>query len=363
MKTNRILIITSLLIVLSFVLSACSGSAGLATSWPGLTVDAEGKTGYVAHGQFVYAINLENGTEQWRYPSEPSNAISFYAPPTLTEDGQLLVGGYDHKLYSINPQKNGELNWVFDQGGDRYIASPLAANGMIYAPNADRNLYALSSSGELVWKYTAGDPLWGTPTADGSIVYLAAMDHRIYALNGETGEPLWVSEDVGGAMVGQPVLYDSTLYLGTFNNELLGINTEDGAVKWRTATQGWVWSSPLLEDGKLYFGDLAGSLFAINAEDGSILWQLNYEDGETAGVSDRPLILDGTAYFSRDNGVLSTVDIAAGNLKWNKLLGGKLYAGPQLAGSLILIPSVETDAILLALDANGNQVWTFQPER
>ena len=64
----------------------------------------------------------------------------------LTPDGQLIVGGFDKKLYSLNPQ-TGQSNWQFTDAHDRFFGGVLVVNNMIYAPNADYNLYALNLKG------------------------------------------------------------------------------------------------------------------------------------------------------------------------------------------------------------------------
>jgi outer membrane protein assembly factor BamB len=81
-----------LLLLSVVVLSACSG--GQATvSWPGLTTD--GNTAYMAFNQFVYAIDLSTGQQLWRFPAEKAESnLSFYAPPVLVSDNQLLVGSF-----------------------------------------------------------------------------------------------------------------------------------------------------------------------------------------------------------------------------------------------------------------------------
>ena len=84
---------------IAVTLSACAGGVTTATSWPGLTVDDQ--YAYVAYNTQVYAVDLINGSERWRYPAEPDNKITFYADPSLSQDGQLIVGGYDFVLYSL----------------------------------------------------------------------------------------------------------------------------------------------------------------------------------------------------------------------------------------------------------------------
>jgi outer membrane protein assembly factor BamB len=47
---------------------------------------------YVSSGSFIYAVDVQNGREVWRYPAEADSKLLFYATPVLTEDGQLLIG-------------------------------------------------------------------------------------------------------------------------------------------------------------------------------------------------------------------------------------------------------------------------------
>ena len=86
MKKSRILLALISLIIIASLLSGCTG-AGTATttSWPGLTLDPEAGVGYVAHGSHVYAINLLNGSQTWRFPNEPVRNSTFDAPPAIQQ--------------------------------------------------------------------------------------------------------------------------------------------------------------------------------------------------------------------------------------------------------------------------------------
>jgi len=126
MKNKRILIIISILILVG-LLSACSGATANPTSWPGVTVDLENETVYVANNQHVYAVNLSNGSEKWRFPQEADNKISFFAAPALTEDDQLVVGGYNNILYSIDPTSGSQF-WAYEDATDKFIAGSLASD-------------------------------------------------------------------------------------------------------------------------------------------------------------------------------------------------------------------------------------------
>jgi eukaryotic-like serine/threonine-protein kinase len=347
------------IILFSLILTACAGGgASAASSWPGLGADAE--NAYVAFNQHVYAVNLSNGLEKWRFPVEGKAQNTYYAAPAFTPDGQLLVGDYSKILHSLNPQ-NGQENWSFSDAPDRYVGSPLTSAERIFAPNAGSELYSLDMKGNLVWSFATGGPLWATPTTDPNCecIYLPSMDHHLYAVNAQTGNQEWVSEDFGGSIVGAAALSeDGVLYVGTFASEILAVNSEDGSVIWRKTTNEWVWGGPQLKDGVLYFGDLGGTLYAMDAKTGEYKWQVPLE----GDITEPPLVTDDAVYVANENGSLNAIDLN-GNKLWNKQFNGKLYTSPVKSGDLILVAQTGGDELLFALDANGNQKWAFIPEK
>lgn len=365
MKSKHLLILIILLIS-SVVLSACAGGAATAaSSWPDLTVD--GETAFVAYNQHVYAIDLATGTQKWRFPLEADNKISFYAAPVITPDGQLLVGGYDHVLYSLNPQ-TGTENWSFKNAKNRYIGSPLASEAGIFAPTADDNLYALDNQGNARWSFATQGAQWAKPVSDPNCecIYLPSMDHHLYAINAQTGAQEWKSEDLGGSVVGTPAYApDDTLYIGTFNSEMLAIDANNGRIRWRVTTDGWIWGGPVLKDGALYFGDLSGAFYAMDAADGKVRWKIK-PDGP---ISQSPLLTEESIYFTTEAGSLYGVSYN-GDIRVNQPIAcqpngacPKLHTSPVSAGDKILVAPTGVEQLLIALDANGEQIWSFIPEK
>ena len=364
MKSHHLLLLITLLI-LSVALSACAGgTATVASSWPDLTVDEE--TAYLSYNQHIYAIDLANGTEKWRFPVEANNKISFYAAPVITPDGQL-VGGYDYILYSLNPQ-TGTENWSFKNANNRYIGSPLASDAGIFAPTADDHLYALDSQGKLLWSFATQGAQWAKPVSDPDCecIYLPSMDRNLYAVNAQNGMQEWKSEDLGGSVVGTPAYApDGTLYIGTFNSEMLAIDAQNGRIRWRVTTDGWIWGGPVFKDGALYFGDLSGSFYAMDAASGKVRWKIN-PDGP---ITQAPLVTDELIYFTTEAGSLYGVSFS-GDIRVTKPIAcepnkacAKLHTSPVLAGDKILVAPTGTEKLLIALDTNGEQLWSFVPEK
>ena len=364
MKKKKLLVFVFLLMTVA--LSACTGGSGLTTSWPGMTMDPARELVYVANGQQVFAVSLANGTEKWRFPVEPQNPPGFFAAPTLTPDGQLILGNYNKTLHSVSPETGVENqgSWPFLQATNRYIASPLADESGIYAPASDGTLYALDLTGKLLWSFTTEQSLWSTPLTDGKNIYQPSMDHRVYALDKETGQEVWKTDDLEGAIVGKPALGDDgVLYVGTFGSEVIAIETNSGQVKWRTAVSDWVWGGPAVESDTLYFGDLDGYFYALDGATGNKRWQIDGNGDNDTNITNPPLIVDGTVYYTVKNGTLYAVDVETGNPLWNQPVGGNLYGTPIDAGDSILVAPVNADALLYAVSPSGAIKWTFTPAK
>jgi outer membrane protein assembly factor BamB len=357
MKLKHLLLF-SLMLLLSVFISACSSTIYASTGWHGLTASSD--AAYLAAGTQVYAVDLNTGSEKWRYPTKANSKISFYANPVLTSDGQLLLPGYDHKLYSLNPATGSE-NWIYTGSKNRLVGSPLATENMIYQPSSDGNLYAVDLTGKQVWEQQTGGPLWATPVAgtDCGCIYVPSMDHFVYSFDASTGKKLWKSADLSAAVVGTPAVGpDGVIYVGTFGKEMVALNPTDGSIKWRFTTQDWIWSGPAVENNVLYFGDLSGYLYALNTSDGTTLWRIQPQNA----IVDTPVILGDKLYFTTEADTVYGVS-TGGDILTSKVIGGLIYSAPVIVGDTILVAPTNFDALLVALNLDGNQKWTFTPAK
>ncbi|HVN54653.1 MAG TPA: PQQ-binding-like beta-propeller repeat protein [Anaerolineaceae bacterium] len=330
-------------------LSACGGQVP-ASTWPGLSVYQ--KLAYMADGGRVFAVNLDGMTQIWSYPDKPSTAKQFYTDPALTPDGQqLLLGAYDHVLYSVDP-KTGADRWNF-LTNDRIIVAPLVNETGIYLPSADANLYALDFSGKKRWTFTAGNGLWATPATDGKLLYVPSMDHFLYAVTQKDGKLVW-KRDLGTAITGTPALSEdgSKLYVGTIGEEIYAIDSANGSVLWHKPVDGSIWSGPALKDKQLYFGSTDENLYIFNADQGTLVQKVKI--GGT--ITGTPLVDKDWVVVSTGTGNLAAV-MPNGSIKWNQPIGGKLYTSPKLVGDRYLIAFTQsTDKLLEYVDRNGTVV-------
>ncbi|MCD4803800.1 MAG: PQQ-like beta-propeller repeat protein [Anaerolineales bacterium] len=349
-----------LLALIALSLSSCTGQRVAATGWSEITIKED--IVYFSYGPQVYALNVKNGAQQWIYPVETETGKDFYAAPVFTEDEtQLIVASYDSNLYSINPA-TGIENWSFTGAENRYIAAPLVTEQGIFAPSADNKLYGVDLDGIPLWEpFETGEPIWASPAWSESCgcIYVASMDHVLYAVSPETGSLLWKSEDLGGPIVSQPAVSESGLVIvSTFNNEIVALDEKSHRVEWRYNTPDWAWASPVIDGEQVYTSDLSGTFYALELETGNLIWQLQ----PGGSIVSAPLVQDGLIYFSTDTSSLVIVN-TDGVVQRNLPIEGKLYASPASNGDIILLAPSEAEFFLIALNQNGTQIWGHPPAK
>ena len=357
MKMKKITLVL-LLALAALAISACSGQVAT-NNWPGLSAD--GERAYLATGSFVYAVDVKTGRQVWKYPEEASAATLFYATPALTEDGQLLIGsaGSTHSLISLDPA-TGRENWAapFKDAKGAWVASPLAVNETIYAPNSDGFLYVLNMSGaEAADPIKLGGSLWSTPVTDGSLFYVTSLDHHLHIFNPASNET-GLAVDLGGGIPGKPALVDGGVYVGSFTTavEFVHPNGEHDVV---ANAVNWIWGTPILENETLYYADLSGNIFSFDLNSKSQNWGTIQPDGPIVASL---LVAGEHIYAASEDGKFIALD-RDGKIVWEKETGGKNYTTPVPAGNLILVAPYQAEFALAAYDAEGKQAWTFTPEK
>lgn len=360
MKRNRLYLILAL-VLLALTLSACGGTPTAAT-WPGLAADAE--AAYLANGSIVYAVRLSDGEQLWSFPEKPSTKLLFYANPVFTSDGNLIIGssGADHTLFQIDPQTGNET-WTFGEAGDHWIASPLVVGEMVYAPNADGTLYIFDMSipgdDKLAGIVELGGRLWAQPTTDGELIFVTSLDKKVFAVDPHKKSILW-SVPLDGAIAGSALAADGKLYVGSFGTTLEAIDIASHKIIWTASTEGWVWSGPILIGETLYFGDLDGNLYSINAADGKRVVDPAKPDG---AILASPVNVNGKLVFVTESGAVYSLEPGGNSPLSLEKLEAKLYTAPVVVGDLILVAPFQGESLIVALDQDGSQVWSFTPEK
>lgn len=363
------------------LLSACSGGSVRGNTWPGLSVNND--VAYLADGPFIYAINIKDGTELWRYPGQRDNKLLFYTTPYISPDGMIIVGssGSNASLLALTP--NGQEAWSYTGTKYHWVAAPLQIDNRLYAPNSDGNLYVFDMSDGQTDKQPVkvvelATDLWAQPVTDGKNLYISALDHSLFAVDKDTYQIVW-KEDLGTAITSPPFLAsDGNLYVGSFASNLEKFDPATGSHEPVQQTTDWVWGTPSEVDNNIYFGDLSGSLYSFNIEDGKNNWDSTVippdnwdpagkktaDESKYTAITASPLVVNNVLLVATESGAIYEVDEQGKHELWGgreQQPGGKIYTTPVLAGELVLVSPMNSDAFLYAYDLNGNKKWSFKP--
>jgi outer membrane protein assembly factor BamB len=179
---------------------------------------------------YVLRIDKRTGKTVWRV-ERPTKAIrespDAYTTPALLRYGktfEIVVTGGDC-VTGHDPATGKEL-WRaegLNPNNDpfyRIVASPVIADGIIYAPSRVRPLLALRSGGRgdvtkshLLWS-TPNGPDVPTPVTDGRYFYIANDRGIIWCLDAKTGQEIYGQQRVKpGTYSASPVLADGKIYV------------------------------------------------------------------------------------------------------------------------------------------------------
>lgn len=179
---------------------------------------------------YVLRIDKRTGKTVWRV-ERPTQAIrespDSYTTPGLLRYGktvEIVVTGGDY-VTGHDPATGKEL-WRaagLNPNNDpfyRIVASPVIADGIIYAPSRVRPLLALRPGGRgdvtkshLIWS-TPNGPDVPTPVTDGRYFYIVNDRGIVWCLDAKTGQEVYGQQRIKtGTYSASPVLADGKIYI------------------------------------------------------------------------------------------------------------------------------------------------------
>ena len=219
---------------------------------------------------YVLRIDKKTGRTVWKI-ERPTSAIrespDSYTTPTLLRVGktaELVVTGGD-VVTGHDPSTGKELWRAAGLNPDnnpsyRIVASPIAFDGIVYAPTRVKPLLALRAGGRgdvskshLVWSTNNG-PDVPTPVTDGKYFYVVNDRGVMYCFDAKTGTELYGQQRIKpGTYSASPVLADGRLYATSED----GITTVVKAgpqfeVLSENSLGEYTLSSPAVSDGQLF---------------------------------------------------------------------------------------------------------------
>lgn len=302
-------------------------------------------------------------------------------------------------VYDVNP-RNGSIIWQRNIG-QKPVNQPFMADGNLYFPAYDGNIYALRASD--------GQPLWHTRVAPGTdrlpagimqaygnLIFTGTTDGHLYALNAQTGTVAWQIRmpacPTDGSnpsytttqqgqnttivhLTGQPdpcnvvtqSAYNGTIY--GFADGLYAWNVTNGHVLWHNAQYQFGPQSMLVSHGKVYLATPPSSGYRIDVLDASNGHFLHTLVKSPAVDFTSEVVANGTTLYVAGTTSLFAYRLSDDSLLWK---ADKPFTNLAVAGTSIYAtygkPASSTASghstytiYLYALNAaNGAQLWHIQ---
>jgi outer membrane protein assembly factor BamB len=179
---------------------------------------------------------------EWTFDTEHG----VWAQPVLVED-VLYVTSLDHKVYAVDPQTGAEI-WALDLGG-AVASAPVYSDGYLYVGSFGRELFKISTGGEIVARYATDGWVWSAPVIVDGVVYAADLNGFVYALqdNGTSFEPVWAPRKVAnGAIRALPIVTEDAIIVGSRDRNTYWISRSTGEEIFRREMVGEILADPVL---------------------------------------------------------------------------------------------------------------------
>ena len=225
----------------------------------------------------VLALRKDDGAVVWR-----SQVSSEILTPPLTADDVVLIRTVDGQLFALDSH-DGHRRWVYDSSVPSLslhgIGQPVVVDNQVMAGFANGQMVALDiHDGHLLWNVTVST----TPAVTGSILYAAAYQGNVVAIHVPSGRVLWTRELSSYRNLAAG---DAALYVTDDESIVWALDLNSGSPMWK---QPGLFerrlTAPVLNHGQLVVGDFEGYLHWLDLQDGSIVARRRLDDSAVAHI-------------------------------------------------------------------------------
>lgn len=270
-----------------------------------------------AYGTRLFALDGATGTTVWSF----ALGGVYYWSALCYENGRVFAINGDGLLRAFDAA-NGNVIWSRQLPGQySFSSAPTVFQGVIYTGGAGSGgtAYAVSAAtGNVLWTASVANGSQSSPAVTTDGVYLSYSCPNVYKLNPANGALLWrYSTGCSGGGGKTPALYNGRLYVRDYNPDYIfdsqtgamagsfiskhvpafsgnmgfflngpkyfgSFGTLEGrdvsnnnALVWSFAGDGFLQSSMLVVNDYVYVGSDKGKLYALAAATGQQLWSTN----------------------------------------------------------------------------------------
>ena len=276
----------------------------------------------------------------------------------LVADDRVFAGNWDAKVFAMDKTTGAKL-WEHSVGAPpSTIVYDLAYsnNKVIYATTYSPHVRALdAATGGIVWTFSPLTYCYSAPRISGGVVYVACLsDHKLYALDENTGAKLWEHDFGFGTSPYGMALADGMAFVGAFDNKVYAVDASGGGQVWEFTTGGDVQGIPTVANGKVFVGSDDNKLYALDEMTGAKIWDFTTGDDVRGSAA----VVGGTVYFGSSDHKVYALNESNGALIWSFTAGTVVHNSPVVVDGKVIVGS--SDHKLYILDAaTGAKLWEY----
>lgn len=242
----------------------------------------------------------------------------------------------------------------------RVLASPVIANGTIFAMDGNNKVVALNEAdGQEIWDYRLS-----VQERDRTRVGRVGLIERIRDPLSFTDGSGTDKESVGGG-----VTYDAgTLFASSGLGVLAAIDPATGAEKWKYEARTPMHSAPVASNGRVFVISDDNELFAFNANTGQVLWTYqSIVESARMLTAPSPAVIDDVILAPFSSGEVVALRVQNGGVLWQDALSSStlltplaslndIASGPAVADGYVIAAS--QSGVMSAFDLRtGQRIW------
>jgi len=221
--------------------------------------------------------------------------------------------------YSTNKEfPEVQLKWIFNSGYTM-TASPVCGKEKVYIGDISGSLFALDKkSGTKLWKYQAGEAIYGTAAIENNLLVITSADSAIHCIDVSTGKGIWKVK-TGNALVSVPSIEKGIVYAGASDGVFRAIDLKSGNLLWEyNGIKSYVETKPLVYENKIIFGAWDSKLYALNKNNGELVWSWEgpFKHSLYSPAACWPVAANGKIFIAAPDRNISAIDAQSGKTIW-----------------------------------------------
>jgi outer membrane protein assembly factor BamB len=223
----------------------------------------------------ITALEQRSGEVQWRTPLDDT-----LASPLYWDTGWLIASMESGDLVALRAQ-DGEMMWRQPLGAP-LATTPTPSGDRLFVALRDGRLAALAlATGAPAWTVPLNEPVTGLLALNDQLV-VGTRANRVHSISLDRGRIRW-SQRAGADIAGAPVADEKLIYFAAFDNLLRAIDRRSGNLRWTRKLPSRPAGGPL-RAGNVVLQPLATTdISAVLATTGADSFTIRAA-GETGGV-------------------------------------------------------------------------------